>query len=307
MASTNQSPFYQKAEAKFLSAQTDEDKLKFLEEMIRECPKHKSSEKMLANLKTRRIKLKQKIEKERKVKKSSSGKGGIKKEDLQAVIIGPSGSGKSWLLSKLTNANPKIKNNIFEEFTTKKPEIGIMDYNDVGIQLIENPAIESEYYDKGLTYTADVVIAMVTSYEQIKDILPFVKNKKTILCYLNLIDKLPEQKRKIEARLKSERYNYLIIEPEKPETLEKLKEKIFQSFNKIRIYTKQPEEKQKSEKPIILNPGSDVKDVAEKILKGFSNKIKQTKIWGPSSKYPGQVVGLKHEVKDMDVVEFKTR
>jgi len=63
MASTNQSPFYQKAELNFLSAKTDEDKLHWLEEMIKECPKHKSAEKMLANLKTRRIKLIEKIEK----------------------------------------------------------------------------------------------------------------------------------------------------------------------------------------------------------------------------------------------------
>ena len=61
MASTNQSPQYQKAEAKFLSALTLEEKLFYLDEMIRECPKHKSAEKMLAQLKTRRKKLLEKI------------------------------------------------------------------------------------------------------------------------------------------------------------------------------------------------------------------------------------------------------
>mgnify|MGYP001558600259 FL=1 len=86
MASTNQSPFYIQAEKKFLAAQTNEEKLRGLEEMIRECPKHKSAEKMLANLKTRYIKLKEKMERTRKVSKGSAKKG-IKKEDLQAVII----------------------------------------------------------------------------------------------------------------------------------------------------------------------------------------------------------------------------
>lgn len=85
MASTNQSPQYQKAEVMFLRSQTNEERLKWLEEMIRECPKHKSSEKMLANLKTRYIKLKDKIEKIKKVSRSS-GKPGIKKEEMQAVI-----------------------------------------------------------------------------------------------------------------------------------------------------------------------------------------------------------------------------
>jgi len=58
---------------------------------------------------------------------------------------------------------------------------------------------------------------------------------------------------------------------------------------------------------MILNPDSTIKDIAEKILKGFSAKIKQTKIWGPSSKFSGQIVGLKHKLKDLDIVEFKTR
>ena len=80
---------------------------------------------------------------------------------------------------------------------------------------------------------------------------------------------------------------------------------IFESFNKIRVYTKEPG-KEKSNRPIILNPNSRVKDVAEKILKGFSKKIRETKIWGPSSKFAGQKVGLTHKIKDLDIIEFKT-
>ena len=140
MASTNQSPFYQQAEVKFLNAKTNEEKLVFLEEMIRECPKHKSSEKMLANLKTRYIKLKEKMETARKVSRGSK-KAGIKKEDIQVVIVGFTRSGKSTLLSTLTNAYPKISQSEFEKFTTKKPIIGITDYYGVKIQLVEIPQL----------------------------------------------------------------------------------------------------------------------------------------------------------------------
>jgi len=56
-----------------------------------------------------------------------------------------------------------------------------------------------------------------------------------------------------------------------------------------------------------MTPHSTVKDVAEKILKGFSKKVKKTKIWGPSSKFSGQIIGLNHELKDMDTVEFTTK
>ena len=77
-------------------------------------------------------------------------------------------------------------------------------------------------------------------------------------------------------------------------------------FEKLRVYTKEPG-KEKSKNPIIFEPGATTKDVAEKILKGFSKKVKETKIWGPSSKFPGQIVGLNHKLKDLDVVEFKTK
>src|SRR4030042_404144 len=305
MASTNQSPFYQKAEAKFLTAQTDEERLVYLEEMIKECPKHKSSEKMLANLKTRRIKLKEKLEREKKVKKSSSSKTGIKKEDMQAVIIGKTKSGKSSLLSLLTNAKPEISD---YSFATKTLIVGMMNYNGVGVQLIEVPAIESEHYEKGIVNSADAILILVTQLEQIPEIEKKIERtagKKIIL--FNKIDLLSEtEKRKVYETLQSKKYNFIIISSKTGENIEQLKEKLFQSFGKIRVYTKEPG-KEKSNKPIILPPDSTVKDVAEKILKGFSNKIKETRIWGPSSKYSGQVVGLAHVMRDLDVVEFKTR
>jgi len=304
MASTNQSPFYKKAELMYLQAGDNQEKLKWLEEMIKECPKHKSSEKMLANLKTRHIKLKEKITTEKKSKKGS--RIGIKKEDMQAVIIGKTKTGKSSLISLLTNAHPEIAD---YEFTTRVPIVGMMNYNGVSIQLIEVPAVESEYYDKGVTNSADSILILVTNLNQIQEIERGLDNatEKRIIVF-NKTDYLSEsEKRKISATLSSKKYNFQLISAKTKEGIEELKEKLFQSFGRIRVYTKQPEEKQKAKKPIILNPESVVKDVAEKILKGFSNKVKETRIWGPSSKYPGQVVGLQHKMRDLDVVEFKTR
>ena len=304
MASTNQSPQYQKAEVKFLAAKTNEEKLICLEEMIRECPKHKSSEKMLANLKTRHIKLKEKMERQVKTKKGAAKKG-IKKEDMQAVIVGFANSGKSSLLSALTNA----RSNISEyQFSTKSPMVGMMGFQGVGIQLVDVPAVDSEYYDRGLVNTADTLIIVVTNLKQINEMEKIVERSygKRIIV-MNVADMfLDAEKRKIFANLQSKKYNFEIISSKTGENINNLKEKIFKSFDKMRVYTKEPG-KEKSNKPIILNQKSTVKDVAEKILHGFSKKVKETKIWGPSSKFSGQKVGISHELKDGDIVEFKTR
>ena len=308
MASTNQSPFYQQAEGKFLNAKTDEERLKWLDEMIRECPKHKSAEKMLANLKTRRKKLLQKLNKSKKSGSGkSSSKSNIKKHEMQAVILGKTNTGKSSLLFILTNTFPLIAD---YEFTTKNPQQGIFHYKNAGvqIQLIEIPAIESEYFDKGLVNSADTLIFLITNISDIQEIESKIHNThaKRIIVF-NKIDLLNDlEKRKISATLQSKKYDFVLISTKTEESINELKEKILKSFNKLRVYTKEPG-KSPSDKPIILDPTSTVKDVAEKILHGFSKQITETKIWGPSSKFPGQKVSLKHILKDLDVVEFKTR
>ena len=300
MASTNQSPQYQKAQARFLDAQTNEEKLRCLEEMIRLCPKHKSAEKMLANLRSRYVKLKEKIEKIKKVFRSS-GKPSIKKEGMQAVIVGLTNSGKSSLLSLLTNAKPEIAQH---RFTTKTPVVGMMNYFGINIQLIEIPAIKSEYYDAGLVNTADVILILVDVFDDIEKIENELKrargNKIIVFNNKNNVDE-----RKVESTLKSRKLNYVIVGIETRGNLEELKEKTFKAFGKIRIFTKEPG-KPRSDNPLVLEPESTVKNVAEKIFHN-SSKVRETRIWGPSSKFPGQKVGLEHNLKDLDVVEFKTR
>jgi len=301
----NAHPEYIYAEKEYYSAEDDEERLKALEKMISVLPGHKGAEKMRAQIKLRYKKLKEKLAKEKKSKKGGS-RLGIKKEDMQAVIVGKTKSGKSTLLSVLTNVKPGISN---YDFTTRYPIVGMSDYYGTGIQMIEVPAIESEYYDKGVVNSGDSIIILITDLEQLKEIEKKVEKapgKKVIV--FNKIDLLSEnEKRKISATLQSKKYNFVLISTKTKEGISELKEKLFKSFGRIRIYTKEPEKKEKTGRPIILLPDSNVKDVAEKILKGFSSKVKETRIWGPSSKYAGQVVGLAHKLKDLDVVEFRTR
>ena len=298
---------YTNAEARYLVAQTNEEKLIALEEMMRVMPKHKSAEALRKNIRTRYKKIKQKLETEKKKKKSAGKKLGIKKAEMQAVVVGLTNSGKSSLLAALTNAQPKIAP---YPYTTKQPNLGTLDYEDVKIQIIDLPAIENELCDQGIINTADTLLIVITDIKETQEIEPFLGNatKKRIIVF-NKSDLLNEkEKRKQEERLKSKKYNFILFSCKAKDKLkiQELKEKIWQSFNKIRIYTKEPGKKADRE-PIVLNIGSTVKDVAEKILHGFSKNIKETKVTGPSSKFPNQKTGLDHILKDRDIVEFYTR
>jgi len=296
---------YVNAEGKYHSAQTDQEKLTALEEMIKTMPSHKGAENLRKNLRTRYKKLKQELTKS---KKKTKGKAGIKKQGLQAILIGLTNSGKSSILKSITNANPQIAS---YGFTTKKPEIGTLDYQGCNIQIIDLPPIASPNFDKGIINSADTLLIVIEKISEIPFILEKTKQNKKAkkIIIFNKIDLYNENiKRKISETLKSKRHNHILISTNTGEGLEELKEKIFKSFPVIRIYTKHPGKKAKNEnKPVVLHLNSSLEDVAEKILHGYSKKVKYAKITGPSAKFKNQKVGLKHIVKDKDIVEFFTR
>ena len=299
-------PEYTKAELAFHEASTIEDQLIALNKMISHAPKHKGGENLRQQLTQRRKKIEGEIDKKKKAKKGT--KGGIKKGELQAVIVGKTNSGKSSLIKLLTNVETKVSP---VPFTTKEPIVGILNYNETPIQIIEIPAIESEEFERGLVHTSDTIILLAKKFEEFAEIekkLPENFAKKIYV--INKSDLLnSEEKRKLSAKMQSKKYNFEIISSipfANSEQIKELKKKIFETFDILRIFTKEPG-KLKKEKPMIMKPRSTVRDAAEKILKGFSKKVVETKIWGPSSKFGGQVVGLNHELKDMDIIEFKTR
>jgi len=184
-----------------------------------------------------------------------------------------------------------------------------MNHENCGVQIIDLPPIASENFDKGLVNNADTLLIVVEKLHEIQPILEQITNKKAKkIIIFNKIDLHDEPtKRKISETLKSKRYNHVMISTITNEGIEELKNKILKSFPIIRIYTKHPRKKEKlDDKPVILPPDSTLEDVAEKILHGYSKKVKHAKITGPSAKFAGQKIGLKHIVKDKDVVEFFT-
>jgi uncharacterized protein len=299
----NAHPEYFTAEKRYLEAQTDEERILALEDLIRKSPNHKGAENLRAQLRLRLKKLKEQFAKAKKSGKSNLGT--IRKGDMQVVLVGFTNSGKSSILSKLTNAQPNISN---YKFTTTKPEIGTLKYQDVDIQVIDLPSIGSENFNLGLVNSADLILITITTFEEIQEILnqiPKAQGKKIII--FNKSDLLTEnEQRKINAKLKSNKYEFILTSTISNQGIEELKQKIFEKFPLIRIYLKEPG-KPEGHRPIIIKPNSTIQDLANKISKQFAKTIKEVHIWGPSSKFPNQKVGLTHKLKDKDIVEFKTR
>ncbi|MBU2522748.1 MAG: 50S ribosome-binding GTPase [Nanoarchaeota archaeon] len=289
--------FYQKAEEDFLNAKTTEDKIEKLQKMISASPKHKGSENLRAELNKRLVKLKRESEKEKAKKKGKSV--GVKKEgDAQVTLFGFPQSGKSTLLSKLTNAKPRISE---IPYTTNQPEIGTLDLEGLKVQVVDLPARIDDKEVLGIARASDFIVVVVTSLDQLITLNNFFKKEnmmtgKTFI--LNKIDSISQEELK-----KFEKLPVIKVSSKTGQGLDILKQKIFESIQLIRVYTKEPGKKP-SERPMIVRKDSTIKKMAEKIRKDYSERFLKAKIWGNSAKFNGQIVGISHILKDKDIVEL---
>ncbi|MEM4605464.1 MAG: GTPase [Candidatus Pacearchaeota archaeon] len=296
----NASPEFAKAEKEYLEAKTLEEKIEKLKKMISLAPSHKGAENLRAELRSRLKKLTESLEKQKSSGKTTQK--GIKKAEIQCVLVGFPNSGKTTLFKNLTKQEIKISP---QPFSTIEPDLGTFDFEDIKVQIIDMASFPKE--DKGIINNTDSLILVVESLEQITNSKPYLeKSKAKKILVFNKTDLLSdEEKRKIKETIKSkykEFFSFFLLNQN--DNLEELKRKIFESFNIIRVYTKEPK-KEPSKEPLILKENSTIKDMIEKISKNLLNKVKSAKIWGPSSKFPGQTVGLEHILKDKDIVELK--
>ena len=116
------------------------ERLQRMEEFLSLVPKHKGTAKTCAQVKKQMAVLRRELEEK---KRKKAGKGGpklfIEKEGAaQIALISLTKAGKSSLLSAVTHAKVEVSTN---PYTTRGPVPGIMDYQDMQLQIIEAPAL----------------------------------------------------------------------------------------------------------------------------------------------------------------------
>jgi len=65
--------------------------------------------------------------------------------------------------------------------------------------------------------------------------------------------------------------------------LDRLGEALFKALNIIRVYTKEPNEREFSKRPFILKKGATIYDLAKNIHSDFSKKFSFAKVWAETS------------------------
>ncbi|MCS7115373.1 MAG: GTPase [Nitrososphaerota archaeon] len=89
--------------------------------------------------------------------------------------------------------------------------------------------------------------------------------------------------------------------------LEKIGESLFKILELIRVYTKEPSEKNFSEKPFVLKRGATVYDLARSIHSDFSKKFAYARVWAKRLVFSPQKVGAAFILEDGDIVEIHTK
>jgi hypothetical protein len=89
--------------------------------------------------------------------------------------------------------------------------------------------------------------------------------------------------------------------------LEKLGASIFKALDIIRVYTKEPNDKEASDNPFILKRGSTVAALAKQIHSDFIERFAFAKVWAKRLAFSPQKVGPSFALQDRDVVELHTK
>ncbi len=145
---TNVTADYKKAEQAFREAREPSDRLACLKTMLRTLPKHKGTEHLQADIKSRIKQLTEELSGPRRGAARTGPSHSIHPDGAaQVALVGPPNSGKSSLHARLTGSRTDIGP---YPFTTHAPIPGMLPFEDTHFQLVDLPPISEDHMEPWL-------------------------------------------------------------------------------------------------------------------------------------------------------------
>jgi ribosome-interacting GTPase 1 len=326
---TNLPPEAVEVERRYRAASSAAEKIACLEELLSLIPKHKGTDKLRAGYRRQLSKLRAESKKAKKGAGRQHSAFLIDKEGAgQVVLIGAPNVGKSALVAALTNADPEVGD---APFTTWQPTPGMMLVENVQIQLIDTPPLNRDYVEPellDLIRRADVILLVVDlqtePVEQLEETVALLQESSVVPAHLEkefsgkrpvFFKPLLVVPNKCDDEEGDELFEICceLLEHEWPmqpvsaitgRNLERMKWRVFELLDIIRVYSKPPGKEPDLSTPFVLKKGSTVEEFAGKVHQDFLERLKAARIWGNVA-YEGQMVARDHELADGDVVELR--
>lgn len=325
---TNLPPEAQEAERRYREAETTEEKIACLEEFISLIPKHKGTDHLRADLRRKLSKLKESAQQRKKVTRQFSVYHIDPEGAGQVVLVGPTNVGKSALVVALTNATPEVSDAVF---TTWEPTPGMMNLDNVPVQLIDTPPLNPDYVEPeflNLLRRCDLILVVIDvqthPIQQLEEtaalleenrIVPLhrqehhsAEQRLTFKPFLVLANKCDDEETdelfEILCELLEDEWPLIPVSAETGRNFDRLKQAIFDHLGIIRVYSKAPGKDPKYDSPFVMEKGGTVADFARKVHLDFYRNLKAARVWG-TGVYDGQMVGRDHVLHDEDVVELR--
>ncbi len=335
--SANLSPEYRKAEAAFKRARDSDERLACLREMLRTIPKHKGTERLQAEIKTR---IKQLGEEGQAPRKGANRRGPshvIRPEGAaQIALVGAPNVGKSALHARLTSSHAEVGT---YPFTTAAPLPGMLPCDDIHFQLVDLPPVSRDHplpWIYNALQPADACMLVVDLQEpecveqvaSVREILsemrvtllpasapdrsddaqgtgpdPFAVRLPTLIV-ANKADQSDDPEGELEAlqELLDTHFPGTAVSAESGKGCEQIGAWWFRTLRVVRVYSKVPGHPAEMDHPFALREGDTVQDVARLVHRELASQLKYARLWrGPAK---GQQVGRDLPVTDGDILEL---
>ncbi len=150
---------------------------------------------------------------------------------------------------------------------------------------------------------ANVVIREDIDEDQLLDVLAGNRVYIKALIAVNKVDlidpfKLPAVYEKLPD------FSKVPVSAQNGTGMEDLKDAMFETIDLIRVYMKPQGQEADLDEPLIVRRDSDIGEVCDQIHRTFRPNFRYANVWGPSAKFPGQMVGIDHVVKDGDIISI---
>lgn len=229
----------------------------------------------------------------------------VRSSDMVMLMLDVFETNLGLMLEELNESGLRLNQKLAEVIATRKDRGGINVFKTTRLTKIDTEMVGDLFREWGYI-NADIVVRENVNEDQIIDWLAGNRVYMPAILVVNKIDLVTKEYIK-RLRKKLRGWKILPIAAEKGTGLERLKKKIYDTLELIRIYMKPQRKEADYSEPLVLRRDATVGDVCEFIHRDFRKKFRFANVWGDSAKFAGQRVGLAHVLKDKDVITVVVR